>query len=152
MPGLEERLRKKAVRAKAKADRKNIKSKGKNTDAKNKGYTSQADKNRQNVEGVAKIRRSKKTKGPKRVSTTLINKTKIDNSKKSTNTSSGASSQSTAKIVKKKAVKKKAVKKKVERRGEMGRKGKEAVKGKKKATLPNPLKKKKDYLALRKKK
>ena len=78
MPDLKKRLAKKKLKAQAKAERKNIKSKGKNTDAKNKGYGSQADKNRQNVDGIAKVRRSKKVKGPKAVSTTLINKTKID--------------------------------------------------------------------------
>ena len=46
---LKKRLAKRKARTEAKVERKNIKSAGKNQDAKNKGYDSQADKNKKNL-------------------------------------------------------------------------------------------------------
>ena len=75
---LKTRLAKRKMRTEAKAERKNIKSAGKNKDAKNKGYKSQADKNRMNVNAAVKIRKSRVTKerkGPKNVSTSTSTST-----------------------------------------------------------------------------
>ena len=69
------------MRTEAKVERKNIKSKGKNQDAQNKGYDSQADKNKKNLTAAERrliIRKNgtrKERKGPKNVSTSTSTST-----------------------------------------------------------------------------
>lgn len=97
MPDLERRLNKKKIKTVAKVERKNIKSAGKNTDATNKGYDSQKDKNASTAKNVSTARTRTVNKGPKTVSTSTSTRegdrnTTIKN--KSTSTSSGAISGS----------------------------------------------------------
>jgi hypothetical protein len=97
MPDLEKRLNKKKIKTVAKVERKNIKSAGKNTDATNKGYDSQKDKNASTAKNVSTARTRTVNKGPKTVSTSTSTRegdrnTTIKN--KSTSTSSGAISGS----------------------------------------------------------
>ena len=78
---LKKRLAKRKMRTEAKVERKNIKSKGKNQDAQNKGYDSQADKNKKNLTAAERrliIRKNgtrKERKGPKNVSTSTSTST-----------------------------------------------------------------------------
>tara|TARA_R110000824_G_C15022196_1_gene658518 strand:+ start:382 stop:810 length:429 start_codon:yes stop_codon:yes gene_type:complete len=78
---LKKRLAKRKARTEAKVERKNIKSAGKNQDAKNKGYDSQADKNKKNLTAaerrliIRKNKKKKERKGPNRVSTSTSTST-----------------------------------------------------------------------------
>ena len=78
---LKKRLAKRKMRTEAKVERKNIKSAGKNQDAKNKGYDSQADKNKTNLTAaermliIKKNKTRKERKGPNRVSTSTSTST-----------------------------------------------------------------------------
>ena len=78
---LKKRLAKRKMRTEAKVERKNIKSAGKNQDAKNKGYDSQADKNKKNLTAaerrliIRKNKKKKERKGPNRVSTSTSTST-----------------------------------------------------------------------------